>query len=233
MSKHNYPSTFALLPLRRGVLLPGTTLSVPIGRKRSVALVESLHVGDIIGVVVQRDPATEEPVISDIHGVGTYAKVARIGKSRDGRSYRLVLEGLDRFELREIEQSDPYWFGRGDPSIDDNSSDEAEVLADEIRSYLRKAVGNKNKTLSEILESGSEPGRLADRLVSALDVDRDREIQVLLTLDVPARLRLAVEIGAEAKARWELTQKIGHEVRRELEKDQRKHLLRQQLRAIQ
>jgi len=233
MSKHNYPSTFALLPLRRGVLLPGTTLSVPIGRKRSVALVESLHVGDIIGVVVQRDPATEEPVISDIHGVGTFAKVSRIGKSRDGRTYRLVLEGLDRFELREIEQSDPYWFGRGDPALDDNSSDEAEVLADEIRSYLRKAVGNNNKTLSEILESGAEPGRLADRLVSALDVDRDREIQVLLTLDVPARLRLAVEIGAEAKARWELTQKIGHEVRRELEKDQRKHLLRQQLRAIQ
>ncbi|MCA9655209.1 MAG: endopeptidase La [Myxococcales bacterium] len=228
----HYPESFALLPLRRGVLLPGTTMSVPVGRRRSVALVESLSKGDVIGVVIQRDPSTDEPVLADVHGVGTYARVERIARSRDGRNYRLVLEGLDRFELREIEQSDPYWYGRGDPTPDGDGGVEAEVLADEIRSHLRKVAGG-NESVSEIVESSREPGRLADRLVSALEVDRDREIQVLLTLDVPARLRLTATIVAEAKARWELQQKIGSEVRRELEKDQRKHLLRQQLRAIQ
>jgi ATP-dependent Lon protease len=227
------PNTFALLPLRRGVLLPGTTLSVPIGRKRSVALVESLHVGDVIGVIVQRDPAIEEPVLADVHGVGVHARVDKIARARDGRSFRVVLEGLERFELREIEQSDPYWFGRGDPAPDRGSGEEAEVLAEEIRSHLRRLVGNQHPTLSEIIESSRDPGLLADRVVSALDVERDREVQVLLTLDVPQRLRLAAEIISEAKARWELKQKIGTEVRRELEKDQRKHLLRQQLRAIQ
>ncbi|MEM9457724.1 MAG: endopeptidase La [Myxococcota bacterium] len=227
------PSTFALLPLRRGVLLPGTTLSVPIGRKRSVALVESLTAGDIIGVVVQREPATEEPVLADVHRVGTYARVEKIGRSRDGRTYRLMLEGLERFELREIEQSDPYWFGRGDPAPDGAPTDEAEILADEIRSHLRRVVGNNYPALSEIVESTREPGRLADRVVSALDVERDDEIEVMLTLDVAKRLRLTAEIIAVAKARWELKHKVGSEVRRELEKDQRKHLLRQQLRAIQ
>ncbi|MEX1364219.1 MAG: endopeptidase La [Nannocystaceae bacterium] len=232
-NRTNYPETFALLPLRRGVLLPGTTMSVPVGRRRSVALVESLNKGDIIGVVVQRDPATEEPVLADIHAVGVYARVEKIGRSRDGRSYRLVLEGLDRFELREIEQSDPYWFGRGDPAPDADGGEEATVLADEIRSHLRRVVGNRNEAIAEIVESSREPARLADRLVSALDIDRDREIQVLLTLDVPQRLRLTAQIVAEARARWQMQQKIGSEVRRELEKDQRKHLLRQQLRAIQ
>jgi ATP-dependent Lon protease len=227
------PTTFPLLPLRRGVLLPGTTLSVPIGRKRSVALVESLHVGDVVGVVVQRDPAIEEPVFADVHGVGVYARVDKIARARDGRSFRLVLEGLERFELRAIEQSEPYWFGRGDPAPDRGVGDEAEVLAEEIRSHLRHLVGNQHPALSEIIESSREPGLLADRVISALELDRDREVQVLLTLDVPARLRLAAEIIAEAKARWELKHKIGNEVRRELEKDQRKHLLRQQLRAIQ
>jgi len=227
------PATFALLPLRRGVLLPGTTLSVPIGRKRSIALVESLHVGDVIGVVVQREPSIEEPVLSDVHRVGTYARVEKIARSRDGRNYRLQLEGLDRFELREIEQSDPYWFGRGDPAPDDDAGDEAEILADEIRSHLRRLVGSAYPALTEIIESTREAGRLADRVVSALDVGRDDELRVLLALDVPARLRVSAEIIAAAKARWELKQKIGSEVRRELEKDQRTHLLRQQLRAIQ
>jgi ATP-dependent Lon protease len=227
------PTTFPLLPLRRGVLLPGTTLSVPIGRKRSVTLVESLQVGDVMGVVVQRDPNVEEPVLADVHAVGTYARVDKIARARDGRSFRVVLEGIERFDLRDIEQSDPFWRGRGDPLPDRMDGDEVEVLATEIRSHLRQLVGNQHPTLHEIIETSREPGLLADRVVSALDVDRDREIEVLLTTDVAARLRLTAEIIAEAKARWELKQKIGTEVRRELEKDQRKHLLRQQLRAIQ
>jgi ATP-dependent Lon protease len=230
---HQRPHTFALLPLRRGVLLPGTTLSVPIGRKRSVALVESLQIGDVVGVVVQRDPDVEEPVLADVHAIGTYARVDKIARARDGRSFRIVLEGLERFELQEIEQSDPFWLGRGDPLPDRTGGPEAQVLAEEIRSHLRRLVGNQHPSLSEIVESTRDPGLLADRVVSALDVDRDREVQVLLTTDVAQRLRLTAEIIAEAKARWELKQKIGTEVRRELEKDQRKHLLRQQLRAIQ
>lgn len=238
MSSHSqthspYPETFALLPLRRGVLLPGTTMSVPIGRRRSVALVEALAKGDVIGVVVQRDPATEEPVLADVHTVGTFARVEQIRRARDGRNYRLVLEGLERFELQAIEQSDPYWHGRGDPLLDEEAGEEAEILADEIRSHLRRVVGTRVEAISEIVESSPLPGRLADRLVSALEVDREREIEVLHTHDVSARLRLTAKIVSEAKARWELQQKIGSEVRRELEKDQRKHLLRQQLRAIQ
>src|SRR5690606_21517006 len=189
-NNHIRPTTFPLLPLRRGVLLPGTTLSVPIGRRRSVSLVESLHVGDVFGVVVQRDLATEESVLADVHEVGTYARVEKISRARDGRSFRIVLEGLERFELQEIEQSDPYWFGRGDPAPDRGGGDEAEVLAGEIRSHLRRAVGNQHPTLSEIIESTRDPGLLADRVVSALDVDRDREVQILLTLDVATRLRL-------------------------------------------
>ncbi|MCA9707885.1 MAG: endopeptidase La, partial [Myxococcales bacterium] len=227
------PTTFPLLPLRRGVLLPGSTLSVPIGRARSVALVKSLGVGDVIGVIVQHDAKTEEPVLADVHRVGTLARVEKIGRARDGRTYRLLLEGLERFELQEITQSDPYWLGRGDPAPDGPPDDEAEILAEEIRSHLRRAVGNDYPALSEIIESTREPGRLADRVVAALDVDRDDELQILMTRDVPQRLRLTAEAIATAKARWELKQKLGSEVRRELEKDQRKHLLRQQLRAIQ
>jgi ATP-dependent Lon protease len=54
-------SSFPLLPLRTGVLFPGTVITLPVGRKRSVALVESLHAGDVIGTVTQRDPKVSDP----------------------------------------------------------------------------------------------------------------------------------------------------------------------------
>ena len=50
--------------------------------------------------------------------------------------------------------------------------------------------------------------------------------------DIPARLRRVLELVARQKEFAELRQKIGEDVRRELGKNQREHILREQLRAI-
>jgi ATP-dependent Lon protease len=233
MSK-SLPTTFALLPLRSGVLFPGTTMSLPVGRPRSVKLIEDMSVGDIIGVAVQRNPKTDEPVLADLHPVGTLARIRKIHQARDGQTYRVTLEGVSRFELDEILGSDPYWRAAG-RAVDETGADspESELLFEELRQALRPLARGGNDSLREILSEADEPGVFADRIASGLDVDRDREIEVLLTLDVPKRLRLCARLIAEAKARHELKQKIGEEVRRELSKDQREAVLRQQLRAIQ
>ncbi len=228
------PTTFALLPLRSGVLFPGTTMSLPVGRPRSVKLIGDVSVGDIIGVAVQRNPKTDEPVLADLHPVGTLARIRKIHQARDGQTYRVTLEGVARFELDEILGSDPHWRAAG-RAVDETGADsaESELLFEELRQALRPLARGGNDSLREILSEADEPGVFADRIASGLDVDRDREIEVLLTLDVPTRLRLCARLIAEAKARHELKQKIGEEVRRELSKDQREAVLRQQLRAIQ
>ncbi len=228
------PTEFALLPLRSGVLFPGTTMSLPVGRPRSVKLIQDMSVGDIVGVAIQRDPKTDEPVLADLHPVGTLARVRKIHQARDGKTYRVTLEGVARFELDEVKHSDPYWRAGGRPVEEvDAFTDESKFLFEELRQSLRPLAHGGNDTLREILAEADDPGVFADRIASGLDVDRNREIEVLLTLDVPKRLRLCAQLIAEAKARHELKQKIGEEVRRELSKDQREAVLRQQLRAIQ
>lgn len=228
------PTTFALLPLRSGVLFPGTTMTLPVGRPRSVKLIEGVSVGDIIGVAIQRDPKTDEPVLSDLHPVGTFARVRKIHQARDGQTYRVTLEGVARFELQSLQHTDPYWSVTGEvvEETGENAA-ESEILFEELRQALRPLANSGNESLKEILAEADVPGVFADRIASGLDVDRDREIEVLLTLDVPKRLRLCARLLAEAKARHELKQRIGEEVRRELSKDQREAVLRQQLRAIQ
>lgn len=224
--------TLGLLPIRRGVLLPGTTMSVPVGRQRSVALVSNLRVGDRIAVAAQRDPDTEDPVLADLHRVGTVARVKKLQRAKGGQSWRIVLEGQTRFDLETLVQSDPHWVGRINVRSDGPPTEAETIAADEIRSHLRSFVRH-NPGLAEILEDANEPGRLADRIASGLEGERKDEINVLLTHKVGDRLRVVARLIASAKARWQLKQKIGGEVRAELEKDQRKHLLRQQLRAIQ
>ncbi len=227
------PSEIPLLPLRSGVLLPGSSMSMPVGRRRSIALVERLEPGDLVGVAVQRDPDIDDPVLADLHTIGTYARIARVQRVRDGNTYRVLLEGLSRFELVELLQSDPHMRVRTIPRPDDgDAAVESKILADEIRVHVKELAGN-NQQLSEAIDTTREPGLLADRIVAGLDLEREREIEVLLTLDVQKRLRLTAELIAEARARWELKQKIGEEIRRELGKEQREAMLRQQLRAIQ
>lgn len=234
MNTPKIPQELPLLPLRSGVLLPMSSMSMPVGRRRSIALVERLEVGAIVGVAVQRDPDVDDPSRADLHDMGTVARVARIQKVRDGNTYRVLLEGLGRFALGELVQSEPFLRVRSEARLDVVSDElEADVLAEEIRVHLKSLAAQANPQLAELVDSVKEPGGLADRIVAGLDLDRAREVEVLHTLDVNKRLRLCIESITDARARFELKQKIGDQVRRELGKDQREAMLRQQLRAIQ
>src|SRR4051812_9862388 len=94
-------SPFPLLPLRTGVLFPGTVITLPVGRKRSVALVESVRPGDVIGTVTQRDPKVGDPGRSDLYDIGTLVRVADVARLPGGE-YRLSLEALNRFALSSV-----------------------------------------------------------------------------------------------------------------------------------
>jgi ATP-dependent Lon protease len=228
------PTEVSLLPLRSGVLLPGSSLSMPVGRRRSVTLVEKLQPGAIVGVAVQKDPDVDDPGLIDLHDIGTFARVTRVQRVREGNTYRVLLEGIARFQLEELLQSEPFVRARvtAKPDVIGDEA-EAKVLADELRTHIKQLAAATNPQLAELIDSAREPGLLADRIVAGLDLEREREIEVLHTLDVGKRLRLTASLIAEAKARFELKQKIGEEMRRELGKDQREAMLRQQMRAIQ
>jgi len=87
-------------------------ITLPVGRKRSVALVESLHSGDIIGVVTQKDPKVTDPAGSDLHTTGTFVRVLETVRLPNGE-YRLSLESLDRLTLTSVHAGGPYWRGEG------------------------------------------------------------------------------------------------------------------------
>jgi ATP-dependent Lon protease len=121
------PNEIPLLPLRSGVLLPGSSLSMPVGRRRSVTLVERVEPGTIVGVAVQRDPDIDEPGLIDLHDIGTYARVTRVQRVREGNTYRVLLEGIGRFQLDELLQSEPYIQARV-TAKPDVLGDEAEAM---------------------------------------------------------------------------------------------------------
>ncbi len=228
-------SPFPLLPLRRGVLFPGTAITLPMGRKQSLELINHLEPNAIIGVGVQRDAAVLNPGIADLFPIGTYARVRQITRSSGGREARIVVEGLGRFVLESIVQTEPYWMATGHPAEEvPGDPVESSALAEALIENLRELGGAGSDELADLLgePASSDPGLLADRVASALGLGADIEIELLMNLDVPKRLRDVATRLADAKVAGEVKSKIDSEVRKEFTKGQREAILREQLRAI-
>src|SRR2546423_6895322 len=67
-----------ILPTRNLVLFPGLVMPVNIGREASVAAVqEAVRSKRRIGVVLQRNPETENPSPAELHDVGSAAAIVR------------------------------------------------------------------------------------------------------------------------------------------------------------
>ncbi|MEZ4450742.1 MAG: endopeptidase La [Nannocystaceae bacterium] len=244
MSTTNRPDlpteAFPLLPLRNGVLFPGTVITIPVGRARSIALVEALEEDTVIGVAVQRDPKITEPELADLQPIGTFARVRQVTRAGD-RSYHIVAEGLSRFEITEILHGEKFLRAQGE-AIDDEVTDplEARALAEslvrQVDEKLPKVAPEVHGTLTQwakLLGRSREPGVVADRLAAALNLDTEKEVQVLLTRESSERLRLVGGFLAEAVTMAEVRRKIDSEVRKGFSNHQREVVLRQQLRAIQ
>ena len=227
------PSPIAALPLRTGVLFPGATLTFAVGRARSVALVRSLHPGDVVVTLTQKDPRPVDLDRDDVHLFGTYARVKTVTRKSE-REYELSLEGLGRARFDGFTSSDPFYTANvvhlaetGNDGVE--AQELARALAGEIAELVREAGG----ALANIEAfDGAEPGLYADRIAALLDLPLAQEMELLGEPDVTARIRVLVKRIGEGKAKAEIRAKIEGEVKKELGKNQREAVLREHMKAI-
>src|SRR5947208_1330339 len=74
-----------ILPVRQTVLFPGIMLPLAIGRPASIAAAqEAVRNERMLGVILQSDPAVEEPLPGQLKPVGTTAQILRYVTAPDG-----------------------------------------------------------------------------------------------------------------------------------------------------
>lgn len=160
-------SPFPVLPLRSGTLFPGTTLTLPVGRVRSVALLDALTPGQVIGVAFQKSADVSEPGDGDLHDIGTWARVARLERTRD-RGFRVTLDGLGRFQLTRVIRTEPFWTAEGtDLEETHDTSPEARVLAETLRDRAASLASQSGGALTGVTANGDDPGSVADQILSS------------------------------------------------------------------
>ncbi len=206
-----------LIPLDDTVVFPnmGITLTVDVGEDESVVLVprhenEFLEVGTIAEVSEQiRLPGGGRAVaLSGEHR-------ALIGAAETGPSGELRVEVDERPDevprdgrTRELER-------------------EYRATVEEILE-LRGDDGR----ISAFLRAIQEPGALADSAGYSPTLSYEQKVELLRTLDVTARLELAVKLQRESLAELQVRKRIREDVQEGAEQQQREYFLRKQMESI-
>src|SRR5512140_1951423 len=173
------PEELPVLTLRNTVLFPGSIVPLGIGRPKTVRLVEeSIKDNGLVAVVAQRDPEVDDPVPTDLYGMGCAARLVKLVKaSKD--NFSVVVQGLSRVRLAEYSQSLPYLKARIS-AVDDVATNQVEVealtmsLKKTAREVLR-LIPELPPSAAELLERVDDAGVLADLIASNVEASVDEK----------------------------------------------------------
>ncbi len=229
-----------VLPLKDMVAFPFMLVPLFVVRERSIDAIEEAISNDrMVFLVAQRDPSVEEPGPDDLYGLGTLGVLMRVVRVPEDR-IRVVVQGLSRARIVGFEKQPGHMVARIQ-GIDEIEADETEedieleALIRNVKQTARSLV-EMGKQLSPevmvVLENLEEPGRLADLIISNLEIEITKAQEILETLDPAARLTAVNRILAGELELLTVQERISSQARGEIERYQREYFLRQQLKAI-
>jgi ATP-dependent Lon protease len=210
-------SDLLLVPLEDTVVFPGmnVTLTVDVGDEDRVVLV----------------PRHE----SEYAAVGTVAEVTDRVRIR-GAGNAVTLEGLHRAVIGAA-HSDA--LGRLRAEVDEVPDEnpapiQTRDLEREYRAVVEEILDLRgaDDRVREFLRAISEAGALADTCAYAPDITFAQRVELLETVDVVERLKLALELQRERLAELQVRRRIRDDVEEGAQKQQREWFLRQQMNSI-
>ncbi len=232
------PEILPLLPIRDIVIFPYMIMPLFVGREGSVIAVdESLAKDRLIFLTAQKDVAVDAPGSKDLFSVGTIGMIMRMLKLPDGR-IKILVQGLAKGAIKKYVQEKPSFMVKIE-KIQENPlaevSLEVEAIMRNVKEQLER-ISSLGKIISPeimmILDSITEPGRLADLVASNLGLKVDASQKILEERNPVKRLKQVGEYLSKELEVLTMQVKIQSQAKEEMNKTQREYYLREQLRAI-
>jgi ATP-dependent Lon protease len=231
-------SELPLVALRETVIFPEMIVPLTVGREKSVAALNAaVAEGGRIALVTQREAEREDITEADqLYGVGTLAKIAQVVKLQDG-TVRAIIQGQSRIRIHGFAQAEPHLRARIEELPETSAEDvEVQALMRSVQAQVEQYVQAGAPVPPEAAVAArniTEPGLLADMTAYSPDMSTEQRQELLETIDVAERLKLASAFLAHQIEVHELKGRIQSEVKSEMDKTQREYILREQMKAIQ
>ncbi len=211
---------YFLIPLDDAIVFPGVSATLPIdtGEEEQVFLLprsdgEYGRVG-VVAEVIERGRSRGGAPAATVVGLHRgLAGAAVPGEDGEG-------EGL-RIDVQEVHDGHP-------------EDEHTQELAREYRAVVEEILELRgaDDRIAAFLRSVEEPGALADTTGLSPDVSNEGKLRLLETIDVSARLGVAVELQRERLAELQVRSRIREDVESGAQKQQRDYFLRKQMDSI-
>jgi ATP-dependent Lon protease len=239
LKPEDLPAELSILPIKNTVLFPGVVIPITVGRQKSIRLVKKAYQGNrIIGVVAQKNSQAEEPTVEDLYRTGTVARIIKMLVLPDGNT-TIIIQGKNRFSIREFVQEDPYLTARIDlltePMLNVNSK-EAKALVQSLKDSALKILKLNPEIPQEAqvaLENISSMSFLIHFLASNLSVDVTDKQKILETENLNDRGTLLLQYMLRDIQMLEIKHEIQKKVHTDIDQQQRDYFLRQQIKVLQ
>ncbi len=211
---------YLLIPLDDAIVFPGVSATLPIdtGEEEQVFLLPSRdgeygRVG-VVAEVVERGHSRGGSPVATVVGLHRGLAGAAV-PGEDGEA-----EGL-RIDVQEVHDGHP-------------EDEHTQELAREYRAVVEEILELRgaDDRIAAFLRSVEEPGALADTTGLSPDVSNEDKLRLLETIDVTARLGVAVELQRERLAELQVRSRIREDVESGAQKQQRDYFLRKQMDSI-
>src|ERR687893_2549202 len=135
------PDSLIILPVRHTALFPGIMTPLAIGRPSSIAAAqEAVRSERMIGILLQKDAAIDEPAAEHLYEIGTAAQILRYVTAPDG-SHHVICRGVRRFRVLDFLPGYPFLLARVEEiGIAEVLSPEVEARVRLLRARAREAV---------------------------------------------------------------------------------------------
>lgn len=226
-----------ILALRNTVLFPNVVLPITVAREKSVkAVAAAQKTGGMIGVVAQKDVATEDPSTGDIYPLGTVAKIVKQIKLPDGNT-TLFIMGRMRFKIKKYTQEEPFMKASVQYLEDDfpKNDKEFDAMISSVKDMAESIINLSPNIPSEtgmMLRNIDNVSFLVHFIASNLERKLSEKQALLEENDVKERTSRLLELLQSDLQMAELKNEITSKTRGEIDKQQREYFLQQQLKSI-
>ena len=233
-TSNKIPRTLPVLHMSNVVMFPYLLMPLVVSDEESKLVIDYALANDKL-MAFFLDMEKEDGEVTELVKFGTAVTILRMLRNQDG-SISMLLQGSARIKLQKIVQKTPFIM------VDVEAIQEQYEEDTEIQAYrtvaleLLEKIAEESTILNREMIAGlsniKQAGRVADIIAGNIDLPIYDRQQILETIDLKQRFRYLNNCLAELIKQIKVENHIRSNIQLEMNEDQRRYYLREQLDAI-
>jgi ATP-dependent Lon protease len=237
-SMSDLPAVMPVMPLRDTVIFPYSMFPILVGRDNSLQAVENVMIGDQhMFLSMQKSPETEDPKSSDLHPIGTVAKVIQVLRLPNNLM-KVLVSGVGVGKAVKFKKDSPFLESLVEAIVSPPIKNQKvfKTLCRKAREKFEKFVLINSDLPEEVLlgfELNDDPEKQLYYMASYLDLDLNDRQKLIEKTGIESQYRFLLTLLTSELEVMEVSNRITEKVQEDIQDSQRKFFIQEQIRALQ